>query len=116
MLSKIGAGEIIVILIIALLIFGPDKLPQLGRNMGKAIGSVKKYMRETTDELKEAMEDMEDVKKEVKDIGDDLKNVWKDTEKTAAHAPDPEKAPAAEAQSTSAGQAVPGASAAATEI
>ena len=94
MLSKIGFGEIIVILVVALLIFGPDKLPQLGRSVGKAIGSVKKYMNETTEELKEAMEDVEDIGKEVKDISTDLKTAKKEPyESSHAQTPDAVAAP-----------------------
>lgn len=37
MLSKLGPGELILILLIALLIFGPSKLPELATSMGDAI-------------------------------------------------------------------------------
>jgi len=39
---RLGFGEIVVILIIALLIFGPKKLPQLGEALGKGIRNFKK--------------------------------------------------------------------------
>ena len=42
-MSKIGTGELLVILIVALVIFGPSKLPALGKMAGKAIGSVRRY-------------------------------------------------------------------------
>jgi sec-independent protein translocase protein TatA len=35
--GRLGAPELILILLIALLIFGPRKLPQIGRAIGKAI-------------------------------------------------------------------------------
>lgn len=44
---NLGIGEILVILVIALLIFGPSKLPQLGDALGKGIRNFKKA---TTDE------------------------------------------------------------------
>lgn len=59
-LNKIGVGELIIILVIALVIFGPSKLPQIGRSMGEAIkefrGSMNKFENEIkgNDENKEA--------------------------------------------------------------
>jgi sec-independent protein translocase protein TatA len=42
----IGMPEMIVILIVALVIFGPGKLPELGSSIGKAIRGFKKAMEE----------------------------------------------------------------------
>lgn len=42
MFSKIGATELLVVLAIALLIFGPSKLPKLGKAIGQTIGNFKK--------------------------------------------------------------------------
>jgi TatA/E family protein of Tat protein translocase len=42
-MSKIGTGELLVILLVALLIFGPSRLPALGKMAGKAIGTVRHY-------------------------------------------------------------------------
>ena len=39
---RLGFGEILVILVIALLVFGPTKLPQLGEALGKGIRNFKK--------------------------------------------------------------------------
>jgi sec-independent protein translocase protein TatA len=39
---RLGMGEILVILVIALLVFGPSKLPQLGDALGKGIRNFKK--------------------------------------------------------------------------
>lgn len=41
---RIGTTELILILAVALIIFGPSKLPELGRLAGKAIGSFKHYV------------------------------------------------------------------------
>jgi sec-independent protein translocase protein TatA len=42
----IGMPEMVVILVIALIIFGPRKLPDLGSSIGKAIRGFKKSMEE----------------------------------------------------------------------
>ena len=42
----IGMPELMVILVIALIIFGPGKLPEVGRTIGKAIKDFKKAMDE----------------------------------------------------------------------
>ncbi len=62
---RIGTTELIVILVIALLIFGPKNLPKLGKMFGKTINGFKKGMEDTEDS--EASEDSGDeVKKEAK--------------------------------------------------
>lgn len=45
-MGKIGLPELTVILVIALIIFGPSKLPALGEGLGKAIRGFKKGMNE----------------------------------------------------------------------
>ncbi len=42
----IGMQELIIVLVIALIIFGPGKLPELGNSIGKAIRGFKKSMDE----------------------------------------------------------------------
>lgn len=48
----IGMPELLVILLIALLIFGAAKLPQIGRALGKTISEFKKGMKEGEEEDK----------------------------------------------------------------
>jgi len=42
-LSGIGTTELILIFAVALVIFGPSKLPELGKIAGRSIGSLKRY-------------------------------------------------------------------------
>ena len=46
--------HLILILIIALVIFGPSRLPQLGKSLGESITEFKHATKEMTDSLKEA--------------------------------------------------------------
>ena len=45
-MGKIGIWELLIILVIVLLIFGPKALPKLGKSMGKTIGNFKKGLNE----------------------------------------------------------------------
>src|SRR3954470_15517290 len=53
MFGSIGMPELIIILVIALIIFGPRKLPELGRSLGKSINEFKK----ASNELRSTLED-----------------------------------------------------------
>lgn len=48
---RMGFGEILVILIVVLLIFGANKIPQLGDALGKGIRNFKKATREEDDSI-----------------------------------------------------------------
>lgn len=47
---RLGMGEILLILAVVLLIFGPKKLPQLGEALGKGIRSFRKATTEREEE------------------------------------------------------------------
>ena len=49
-MGKIGTTELLIVLAIVLVIFGPKALPQLGRSIGKTIGSFRKGMNEDVDD------------------------------------------------------------------
>ncbi|NLG78369.1 MAG: twin-arginine translocase TatA/TatE family subunit [Firmicutes bacterium] len=51
---NIGVTELILILVIALIVFGPGKLPDVGRALGKTIREFKKASREIQDDLEKA--------------------------------------------------------------
>ena len=53
MIGSLGLPEIIFILVLALLIFGPRKLPEIGKTLGRALGE---FRRATTD-LKRTFDD-----------------------------------------------------------
>ena len=52
-MGPVGVPEMIIILVIALIVFGPRKLPELGRSLGKSLGEFKRAsndLRNTLDE------------------------------------------------------------------
>jgi sec-independent protein translocase protein TatA len=53
MFGSIGMPELIIIFVIALIIFGPRKLPELGRSLGKSINEFKKASNELKSTLEE---------------------------------------------------------------
>ena len=59
MFGNLGAGEIILILLVVLLLFGAKKIPELARGLGKGMSEFKKGLK--------------DVEKEIKDAGDENK-------------------------------------------
>ncbi len=61
MLGSLGMQEILFILALALLIFGPKKLPEIGKTLGRGIGE----FRKATTDLKRSLE------REVNSIQDD---------------------------------------------
>ena len=61
MFGKIGIQELILILALALIIFGPRKLPEIGRSIGQGLREFKKA---TTEIQKSVTLDEEDEKKE----------------------------------------------------
>jgi sec-independent protein translocase protein TatA len=52
MFGNIGIPELILILIVALVVFGPGKLPEIGRSLGKSIGEFKDALKKTEDIIK----------------------------------------------------------------
>ncbi|WP_059172102.1 twin-arginine translocase TatA/TatE family subunit [Bacillus sp. FJAT-27445] len=65
MLSNIGVPGMILILIVALIVFGPSKLPEIGRAAGRSIREFKRASEGLTDEIKKeiAKGDEEDTTK-----------------------------------------------------
>lgn len=93
---KIGAMELVVIFIVALLVIGPDKLPQYARKFGAALREFRKAssgmtreiresvidpLEEAQKPLREAMEPLEDISKglqgDLNAVERDLKNIGK---------------------------------------
>ncbi|HHY74796.1 MAG TPA: twin-arginine translocase TatA/TatE family subunit [Bacillus bacterium] len=65
MLTNIGIPGLILILLLALIVFGPKKLPEIGRATGQTIRELKKSTKELTSDV---VEEFAEVKEEVKSL------------------------------------------------
>jgi len=68
MFGSIGFPELLAIMAIALLVFGPKKLPEVGRSLGRAL----REFRKTSDEIKGKIEE-EIQASELKDLHEEIK-------------------------------------------
>lgn len=81
----IGMPELLIILVVALIVFGPNKLPEVGKSMGRAVREFKKAINE----FKQSMDvdtDLTEVKKAFDEIKGDVKETIEIKPK-----PEPEK-------------------------
>ena len=99
MFGSIGMPELILIFVVALLVFGPKKLPELGKSLGRGLAEFKK----ASDDLKKTIEDeIEQGKKEAADVKEQVGEVRRSLQPV----PPP---PAAAAPEASVPRAEPGA-------
>lgn len=71
----ISGQEIFIILLIVLLLFGANKIPEIAKGLGKGMREFKK----ATDDIKREMNDhTNDLKKDFKELDDDIKKVKED--------------------------------------
>lgn len=56
----IGMQELILIFIVALLVFGPKRLPELGRTIGKGMAEIKKAMYGVKEQMDSELRDVKD--------------------------------------------------------
>ncbi len=92
---NIGAGEFLVILVIALVVLGPERLPEAIRKVGQVMGELRKLSAGFQDELRDAMnEPLEEMRSTV----DMVRNPFRDGEEpapqtTAAPSAEPDPSP-----------------------
>ena len=73
----LGAGEILIILVIAFLLFGPKQLPEVGRQVGKAV----KGFKDVTEDLRKSVEpEINIIQQEMKMVEQDFQASIKETE------------------------------------
>lgn len=96
MFGSIGGTELILILIIALIIFGPRKLPELGKSLGRGIAEFRKASYEFKNTLEREIETEKDsgVVQEAKSLAQEIKTTVREA---VTATPEPPPAPAPEA-------------------
>ena len=78
--------HLIVILVVAVLVFGPKKLPELGKSLGKGLREFKK----ATEDLKSNWEDqMKEIEEPIRETAKDLKNTGNEMTTAIDEAADP---------------------------
>ncbi len=81
-MGPLGMGEIVVIALLALLIFGPKKLPELGKTFGKGMAEFKRASNELKSTFQREMDNIEhetgDVKSLATTVGNDINSSYYD--------------------------------------
>lgn len=97
MFGSLGGGEILLVLILALLLFGPRKLPQIGKTLGKAVGE----FRNATNELRRGIErevHLEELKETGRELTDSDRQIRNELRAVARAGSCEDEAPAADGQ------------------
>jgi TatA/E family protein of Tat protein translocase len=83
-MGHLGMQEMIVIFVIALLVFGPRKLPELGKSLGKGL----REFRRATNEMKATWdEQVREAESEVRDATRDIRKMEQDIRKDLSEEP-----------------------------
>lgn len=78
MIGPLGMQEMLIILVVALIVFGPRKLPQIGKTLGKSIAEFRRTSTELRstlerevqmEEFRAARSEVSELKKDVADLG-----------------------------------------------
>ena len=85
MFGSIGMPELIIILVIALIIFGPRKLPELGKSLGRSLNEFKKASTDLQNTLEQEIKIEE--QKEAADKFKADENKFKSPPHTVTHGP-----------------------------
>jgi len=73
----LGIGEVLIILVVAFLLFGPKQLPEVARQVGKAV----KGFKDTAEDLRKSVEpELNMIQQEVKMVEQDFQASLKDVE------------------------------------
>lgn len=93
-MGSLGIQEIVIICLVILFVFGPERLPEFAREAGKLIARFRKESARSINELKQAA-DLNDLDRELKSLSKDIRDVRSSV--TRAITADPESKPSAAA-------------------
>jgi TatA/E family protein of Tat protein translocase len=82
----ISSGELLIILLVVFLVFGPGKIPEIARSIGKVMNNMKKATNDITREIKQGSADFQ---KDINPLSDELNETVKDIKKEINDAIDP---------------------------
>jgi Tat protein translocase TatB subunit len=88
---SVGGGEILVILLVALIVLGPDKLPEAARKIGNVMGEVRRMSAGFQNEMRAVIEDagrQEPDKPNLEPVPDEPTPAPGGTDKPQSHATD----------------------------
>ncbi|MBC9784291.1 twin-arginine translocase TatA/TatE family subunit [Heliobacterium chlorum] len=72
---NIGFPELLLILALALIIFGPGKLPEVGRGLGKALNEFRRTTEGLKSQMNDALQPVQDIKSSVNEVAAPIKEV-----------------------------------------
>lgn len=73
-MGNLGFSEMLVVAVLALLVFGPERLPELARNAGKFVARFRSEASRSVEELKRAA-DIQDLDRELRGITRDVRDL-----------------------------------------
>ena len=73
MFENIGFGELLIILVVVLVLFGAKRIPELAKGLGKGISEFKKGLKDVEDEINS--NDAKETKTEAKQITENLHKI-----------------------------------------
>jgi len=73
MFENIGFGELLIILVVVLVLFGAKRIPELAKGLGKGISEFKKGLKDVEDEINS--NDAKETKTDTKQITDNLHKI-----------------------------------------
>jgi len=77
----IGFGELVVIFVVALLVIGPDKLPEVAKTLGKALASLRKHQVEFKRTLEQELASpINEINETAHKVANDLQNTVNNTD------------------------------------
>lgn len=105
---NIGAGELFLVLILIMLVFGPQRLPELARKVGKGVRDLRDFASNIDPEL---LEDFRDITRDIQSVRNEMSTIRSDLGEIQR-----DLAGAAKEMSDSVGEAVDGVKDAATAV